>query len=307
MHKYLVIGAGTIGTLVARNLAGKGYQVGIVSRHGSDPKLENVKAVALDAGNAQLVSDLAVGAHAIFNCANPLYHRWMTDWPPIADALLHAARSSGAVLVTLGNLYAYGKVDGPMTAAHPLDATYAKAQVRAKMWNDALYAHQQGQVRATEVRASDFIGPGAKSFVGTDMIQRILRGKKCWTVGALDLPHSWTYVADVAVALVAAAQSEHALCHAWHVPTNPPRSQRQVLCDLAERAGVPRPNVSSLPTPVLRAAGVFHPILRELPKTLYQFTNPFIMDDSATRKTFGLEPTPWSTVLDTTIDACRSA
>ena len=305
MYKYLIVGAGTIGTLVARELAEQGHKVEIVSRHGSGPKLENVKTVALDAGKAQSISELAIGARAIFNCANPPYHRWLTDWPPIADALLNAAKSSGAVLVTLGNLYAYGKVTEPITTEHHLNAAYAKAQVRAKMWHDALYAHNRGQVRATEVRASDFIGPDAKSVWSKNIIQRILRGKRCWTLGSPDLPHSWTYVDDVATALVAAAQSESAFGYAWHVPTNPPRTQRQVFEDLAERAGVSRPNVSSLPTSLLYAAGVFSPTLREVRKTLYQFTSPFVIDDSAMRKTFGLEPTPWSTILEATIDACR--
>jgi len=34
------------------------------------------------------------------------YHRWPTDWPPIANALLAAAEISGSKLVTLNNLYA---------------------------------------------------------------------------------------------------------------------------------------------------------------------------------------------------------
>jgi hypothetical protein len=41
----------------------------------------------------------------------------VTDWPPPAAALLRAAETSGALLVTTGNLYGYGAVDGPMTEA----------------------------------------------------------------------------------------------------------------------------------------------------------------------------------------------
>lgn len=47
----------------------------------------------------------------IYNCVNPAYHRWATDWPPIAAALLDAAERADALLVTMGNLYGYGPVD----------------------------------------------------------------------------------------------------------------------------------------------------------------------------------------------------
>ena len=38
-------------------------------------------------------------------------------------------------------------------------------------------------------------------------------------------------------------------------------------------------------------------MMRELPKTLYQFQMPYVIDDEATRETFSLKPTPWKEVL----------
>ena len=46
----------------------------------------------------------------IYSCAGPAYPRWVTDWPPLATALLTAAERSGAVLATASNLYGYGPV-----------------------------------------------------------------------------------------------------------------------------------------------------------------------------------------------------
>ena len=53
-----------------------------------------------------------------------------------------------------------------MTEDMPLAGTYAKAQVRNRMWLDALAAHEAGRVRATEARGADYIGPGAESHLG---------------------------------------------------------------------------------------------------------------------------------------------
>ena len=159
MATYLVVGAGAIGTVVAQDLAQQGQSVRLLSRRGIGPEHELIERIAGDASDAATVTQHAKGADAIFNCANPAYHRWPTDWPPIANALLAAAEASGAGLVTLNNLYAYGQPSGPMTPNDPLSATYEKAQVRATMWHDAKQAHDERRVRATEVRASDFIGP----------------------------------------------------------------------------------------------------------------------------------------------------
>lgn len=307
MSKFIIVGAGTIGTLVAEELSAQGHQSVLVSRSGGGPSSPLVERVATDATNREAITALATGASAIFNCANPQYHRWITDWPPIAESLQYAAQCSGATLVTLSNLYAYGIPSGPMTPDSPFNATYAKAQVRAKMWTDALAAHDAGLLRATEVRASDFIGPGAQGMFGLRVIPRIIQGKRCQVLGRTDQAHSWTYVRDTAKALVVAAQSELAWGRAWHVPSNPPKSQKQVIDDLADAAGVAHVKVTSMSNVILRAAGLFNPIVRELPKTLYQFTAPFVIDDSQMRETFHLQPTPWQEILPVTVNAYRDS
>ena len=63
----------------------------------------------------------------------------------------------------------------PMTEATPLAATGRKGRIRARVWQDALAAHQAGRVRVTEVRAADFIGPGAQSAMGERIVRRLGR------------------------------------------------------------------------------------------------------------------------------------
>jgi len=56
------------------------------------------------------LSPLTAGAATLYNCANPPYHRWLTDWPPLASALLAASERTEALLATASNLYGYGPV-----------------------------------------------------------------------------------------------------------------------------------------------------------------------------------------------------
>lgn len=300
MGTYLIVGAGAIGTEVASDLSDQGHTVRLLSRRGTGPAHALIERLTGDASDTETVRRHAGGTDAIFNCANPAYHRWASDWPPIANAILGAAESTGATLVTLNNLYAYGRPTAPMTPHDALNADYEKAQVRATMWRDAKNAHDDGRLTATEVRASDFVGPRSRSYLGL-FIPRILAGKSCQVIGNPDAPHSWNYTKDVARTLVTCAQDSRAWGRAWHAPANPPRSFRQAIGDIAGLVGVSNVKITKVPKVALRVLGLFNTDVRELPKTLYQFESPFVIDDSETRSTFGLEPTAWDEVLKSTI------
>jgi nucleoside-diphosphate-sugar epimerase len=236
--------------------------------------------------------ELTQGASAIYNCANPPYHRWPQEWPPIATALLTAAERCGAVLATTSNLYGYGPVDAPMTERTPLSATGAKGRVRARMWLDALAAHEAGRVRATEIRASDFIGTGAKTMFSEVVLPAVRQGRAVWVPADLDAPHSYTYLGDVSRLLVTVATDERAWGRPWHVPSAPPVSTKQLAAMAARALGAPDPRLRHVPYPVLWAAGVFAPTMREFREVHHQFARPFVIDATDATRTFGLAATP---------------
>ena len=88
MYVHLVVGAGSVGSAVARQLAGQESEVVVVTRSGSGPGGPGIKRVAADASSVDALTEAAPEAVAIYNCANPAYHRWAQDWPPIASAFL---------------------------------------------------------------------------------------------------------------------------------------------------------------------------------------------------------------------------
>ena len=306
MGKHLVIGAGAVGTATAQALAAAGHAVTVVSRRGRAVGDDRIAPIAADAADVQSLTRLAEGSDAIYNCANPAYHRWAEEWPPMADAMLVAAERSGAGLVTMSNLYGYGPVDHPMTTQDPLDATFKNGRIRAEMWNRAKAAHDAGLVNVTEARASDFFGPNTAetSHIGR-AIPRILAGKSVQVLGDPDQPHSWSFVPDVGRTLATLGTSEESWGRPWHVPSGPPRSQRQMFEQVAKLAGERPPKVTRIPDAVVRAIGVFSPKMRALSTVSYQFDAPFILDSSETESTFGIGPLPLDEALAMSIEAVR--
>ncbi|MFC7380759.1 NAD-dependent epimerase/dehydratase family protein [Sphaerisporangium rhizosphaerae] len=308
MGKHVIVGAGQVGGQLGEMLAGSGHEVVVVTRSGSGPSVPGLTRVAADASDADRLAAIAKGADALYNCANPRYHEWARDWPPMAAALLTTAERSGAVLVVTGNLYGYGPVDRPMTEEMPLAATGTKGKVRATMWRDALAAHEAGRVRATEVRGSDFFGPGmsGQAIFSDRFLKPLMAGKPIRVPADPDQPHSLTYIPDVVRALATVAVDERAWGRPWHVPTPPATTVRHLAERMAELAGAPAPRVSAIPHVVMRAAGLFSPLLRELEETRYQFVRPFVVDSSAFEETFGIAPTPTDAALKQTLDWWRA-
>lgn len=303
---HLVVGAGEVGSAIALVLADAGAEVVLASRSGRGPTDDRIRRVAVDASSVEALVAVCPEAAVVYNAVNPAYTRWPVDWPPMAQAFLAYAERTGAVLATVSNLYGYGPVDVPMREDLPLAATGEKARVRVRMWEDALAAHQAGRIRATEVRGSDYLCPGQQSMLGDRVMPRVLAGRSVQLVGDVDQPHAWTAPVDVARTVVTAAADPRAWGRVWHVPSNPARTQREAVADLAAAAGMPAPKVSSVPPVVLRALGLVQPMLRELRETDYQRERPYLLDDSAARAEFGLDPTPWPALLQHMVTSYRS-
>ncbi|RPF22581.1 NAD-dependent epimerase/dehydratase family protein [Myceligenerans xiligouense] len=296
--RHLVVGAGPVGRSVAQQLAERGSRVTVATRSGRDTGIAGVEHVTVDASDADALSRAAEGAAVLYNCVNPGdYTQWDRAWPPLAASLLTAVERTGAVYAITGNLYPYGPVDGLMTEDLPDAATDHKGRLRARLWADALAAHRAGRIRAVEVRGADYVGPGvgANGHISR-VVPAALQGRTVTMMGRTDQPHTFTDVQDVARTLLAAAGDPEAHGRTWHVPSNAPRTQRQALTDVLAAVGRPPVRIRELRGPALAALALVSPMMRELRELIYQFERPYVLDDTAARKWFGIEPTPWDEV-----------
>ncbi|GAA3894030.1 NAD-dependent epimerase/dehydratase family protein [Leifsonia kafniensis] len=303
MSHHLVVGAGLIGRPVAERLAARGDAVTIATRSGSPAA--GVTARALDASDPDAFSHAAAGMSTIFLCTNPKYTTWATDWPPIFDAAIAAASASGANLVVMGNLYPYGSPTAPMTEHSLPLTTEKKGLIRQAGWAKVRAAHERGDIRAVEVRASDYFGPGSggTAHLGEAFFTAILRSKTAHIVGIPSVNHSWSYLPDIATTLIAAADYAGDWGRIWHVPSGS-YNRDEIARQLNVQYGTGG-KVSGYPQWMLKSLGALNPMMKEVSASSYQFVVPYIIDSTETERELGVSATDWDEALFTTASSYR--
>ena len=297
----VIFGTGPLATAVMRELLRQGKPVRMVNTRGQADVPASVEVVKGDAYSVESVTAVTAGAQVVYQCAQPPYHQWPEKFPAMQAAILEGTARSGAKLVLAENLYMYGLVDGPITEDLPFRAHTRKGQVRARMAEQLLEAHQRGHVRAASARGSDFYGPGVlNSALGDRVFVPILQGKKASAVGNLDLLHTYTYIDDFGKALVVLGEREEALGQAWHVPNPPPLTTRALLTMAFQQVGH-TPQMSGMSKLMMRIGGLFVMAARESVEMMYEFEHPFVVDHGKFARAFGDHATPHDAALAQTL------
>ncbi len=302
---HVVTGAGPVGSTVALQLAEAGHQVRLLTRSGSGPEHPSIERRRVDVSDPGALGEAFAGAVAIYHCIHASAYDakvWRAELPAAERAVLEAAGRVGAVVVFPESLYSYGHVDGPMTEETPRTATVGKLGVRAEL----IAQREASSTPTVSVAASDFYGPHVMtSHAGDRLVPPVLAGRTVRPLGSLDEPHSWTYVPDLAAAMIIAAARKDLWNSFLHAPTAPPVTQRELVEVVATAADVPAPRVSAVPGVVLRGMGLVLREMRGLVETSYQFTRPFVLDSSASEQRLGLAPTSLETGMKETVSWWR--
>jgi nucleoside-diphosphate-sugar epimerase len=306
---HVIFGAGAIGLATLDALLRRGETVRMVSRSGSARVPENVEVVAGNAADPQFTIDVTRGARVVYQTLNPPYTRWVEEFPALQAGVLAAAETHGARLVSMENVYMYGRPAGrQLTETRDYAAHTKKGQLRGRMAQELLAAHQAGRVQVAIGRASDYFGPrgGAQSNLGDRLFPAALAGKSASVLGDPDQPHTYTYIPDIGEGLAVLGEHPDAPGTVWHLPNDPNTRTTRELVDVVYRlAGQPRTRVRQVPPLLLRLAALTNRTLRELLEMQYQFEEPFVVDSSKIINTLGVPATPIEQALADTLATYR--
>src|SRR5919106_562929 len=300
---HVVFGTGPVGTSVMEALMQRGRcRVRMVNRSGRASVPECVEVVGGDATHEAFAREVSQGASVVYFALNPPYNKWPELFPPLQAGVLEGAASAGAKLVTMENLYMYGPTDGrPLTEDLPYAPNTRKGRVRAMMSEELMEAHTSGKVRIAIGRASDYFGPRVlASAAGEQVFGRAVEGKSAQVAGDPDQPHTYTYAPDIGSGLVILGEREEALGQAWHLPSPETLTTREFVEMIFEEVGKPT-RIQAAPKILLRAMGLFDPGMREMIEMLYEFEEPFVVDDSRFEREFGEQATPLREAIQRTV------
>jgi nucleoside-diphosphate-sugar epimerase len=301
---HVIFGTGAVGLATMEALRRRGESVRVVNRSGYADVPDDVEIIVGDARDHEFTTAISAGARVLYQTLGLPYHQWTQQFPALQASILAAAQATDARLVSMENVYMYGRPNGqPLTETSPYAAHTTKGTLRGQMSLDLLAAHKAGRVQVAIGRASDYFGPrgGAQSNVGDRVMPAALGGKTATVLGDPDQPHTYTYLPDIGEALAVLGEHPDAPGQVWHLPNDPATRTTRQLVDIAyQQAGQPRTKVRGTPTLLLRALGLVNPVMRELVEMQYEYQSPFIVDSSKIADRFGLRATPLvQAVVDT--------
>ncbi|MGV0869070.1 NAD-dependent epimerase/dehydratase family protein [Corynebacterium kalidii] len=314
--RYVITGAGQIGSQLARDLLAAGHEVTVV-RRGAEVE-DGAELLQGDAGDRSLVQRAVAGpegtASAIFHCIHTDYDSaaWRRDLPHRELAVMDVAADADIPVIFPESVYAFGyrarDLSEPLTS-DDVEPVSPLGKVRA----DLLAARAAHPARTVSVVAADLVGPTATP--GSSVFQLLVFGpavssRTAWVLGDPDAARSMTSIPDLTSAMVAAADESDVLAADGDVivtsPSTEPVPQRTMAQDVARAGGVqPRP-VRKIPWWVVRLAGFSSATMRELYGNRYLWDAPAVIRPGVLETRLGITPASWNDVIRDTVGRAAS-
>jgi nucleoside-diphosphate-sugar epimerase len=260
----LVTGAsGFLGGRLTEMLAERGDPVRILARATSDLRHLShlqIQIVRSDLDDAAALAEAMRGVRVVYHCA-----ACSTDWAApstylranvagtqnLLDAAVRAGSVERFLHVSTTDVYGYPRVpcdeDAPLRDVR-LPYNRTKIQGEEAVWR----AHRDRGLPVTVVRPATIYGPRGKDFV-VDIAGMLRQGMMLLIDGGR-ARGGFTYVDNVAQAMMNAAASSKAVGRAYNISDGTGVTWREYTCALADALGYRRPRFS-LPFPIAMALG----------------------------------------------------
>jgi nucleoside-diphosphate-sugar epimerase len=241
---------GRLAQILAPTLAERGEQLRVLARGSSDLRHLSqlqIQIVRGHLGDAAALAGAVRGVRVIYHCA-----ACSTDWAPAAtyvaanvagtqnvlDAAVRAGTVERFLHVSTTDVYGYPRVpcdeSAPMLdAGLPYNRT--KIQGEEAVWR----AHREHGLPVTVLRPAPIYGPRGKDFVVE--IAKLLRQRLMLLIDGGRARGGFTYVDNVAQAMMDAAASAKAVGRAYNISDGTGTTWREYTCALADALGYPRP------------------------------------------------------------------
>src|ERR1700750_110124 len=109
--QHVIFGTGAVGLATLDALRRRGETARLVNRSGTAPVPDDIEVFGGDASDPAFTTAAARGAGFSYQPLTPPSHQWAELSPALQASVLAAAQASGARLVSMENVYMYGRPD----------------------------------------------------------------------------------------------------------------------------------------------------------------------------------------------------
>lgn len=301
-----ILGAnGTIGSVLTKELVNYTDKIRLVSRNPRKVN-ESDELFPADLSNPVFVDQAVEGSDVVYLVLGFDYNLkvWEEKWPTLMSATINACIKHNARLVFFDNVYTYDINAIPhMTEESEYNPPSRKGAVRKQISQMLMDEVKAGKLMALIARSADFYGPGNdKSFANEMVYKNFLKGKRAnWFIDA-DKKHSFTYTPDAAKATALLGNTDDAYNTIWHLPTDKNTITGREFIELFSKEMKVSNRLVVMPMWMVRLAGIFVPVLKEMREMMYQYDRDYFFDSSKFDKRFNFKTTTYQEGVRNTVE-----
>ena len=280
MSKITILGInGHIGHQAAKAFIEAGWDVTGFGRSNKKP----VAGVRFVKGDADNVEDMRVAigdSEVVFNGLHLPYHQWTEGrMEALHRRVIEAMGKDGKTMLFPGTIYNYAATDRFVTPDLPQRPEKERGEIRKR--SEALLeaASRRGDIQAFVLRAGDFYGPDSGGDWFDQAVLREAHKGKVALMGTPGVGHCWAYLPDLGKAFEKLAwhRKELAPFENFHFAGNYVTPEEMGAAMVAA-APVPL-KVGYFPRILFHLLGITDPIIRDVAKMGYLWSNPMELKD----------------------------
>ena len=301
-----ILGAnGTIGSVLTKELVSYTNKIRLVSRNPRKVN-ESDDLFPADLSNPAFVDQAVEGSDVVYLVVGFDYNLkvWEEKWPTLMRATINACIKHNARLVFFDNVYSYDINAIPhMTEESEYNPPSRKGAVRKQISQMLMDEVKAGKLMALIARSADFYGPGNdKSFANEMVYKNFLKGRRAnWFIDA-DKKHTFTYTPDAAKATALLGNTDDAYNTIWHLPTDKNTITGREFIELFSKEMKVSNKLVVMPMWMVKLAGIFVPVLKEMREMMYQYDRDYFFDSSKFDKRFNFKTTTYQEGVRNTVE-----
>jgi nucleoside-diphosphate-sugar epimerase len=301
-----ILGAnGTIGSVLTKELVSYTNKIRLVSRNPRKVN-ESDDLFPADLSNPAFVDQAVEVSDVVYLVVGFDYNLkvWEEKWPTLMRATINACIKHNARLVFFDNVYSYDINAIPhMTEESEYNPPSRKGAVRKQISQMLMDEVKAGKLMALIARSADFYGPGNdKSFANEMVYKNFLKGRRAnWFIDA-DKKHSFTYTPDAAKATALLGNTDDAYNTIWHLPTDKNTITGREFIELFSKEMKVSNKLVVMPMWMVKLAGIFVPVLKEMREMMYQYDRDYFFDSSKFDKRFNFKTTTYQEGVRNTVE-----